>query len=139
MKRNLLTLTFTLLVAALSAHAQAPIVVYNCQISDIGNTNIFANPAVVTWNPCRAQQADAISPGASAFFYAHEMCHATAHSGSEPAADICAAANVGPAVAQAAIRYFMIVAPTYPYLPQYGTAYDRVRRIAAAAGIPSPV
>jgi hypothetical protein len=126
-------------IGASMANAQGPIVMQNCGNADIGNTNIFVVPAVIIWNPCLAAQADSISPGTSQFFFAHEMCHASLRTANEAAADICAAQNVGPAAAAAAVRYFLIIAPSYPYLPQYGTAYDRARRIAAGAGLPSPI
>jgi hypothetical protein len=142
MKNTLLLLAFTFgmtTAATRAASAQTmPVVIRNCNNPDIGNTNIFSTPVVITWNPCLAVQADAVSPGASAFFFAHEMCHASLRTPSEPMADRCAAAQVGPAVAAAAVRYFLTVAPTYPYLPAYGTAYDRANRIAEAAGLPRP-
>ena len=137
MKNKLFLLGILALATAAAAHAQMPpVIVQNCNNPDIGNTNIFVTPAVITWNPCQAAQLDSISPGVSGFFFAHELCHVSLRTLSEDAADRCAAAQVGPAVAAAAIQYFLQVAPVYPYLPAYGTAYDRAQRIAQSAGLP---
>ncbi len=119
-------------LGAVSANAQ--VVMQNCSIPDIGQTNIFANPVVIYWNPCVAAQVERVSPGASVFFMAHEQCHAMMRSADEAQADACGARMAGPAAAQAAIRYFAVAG--IPCTPSHGCAVDRIRVIAGAAGLP---